>query len=45
MLVGDAIRRPRGVVPDLLSEFSEARYVERVHAIIDTIASGALARA
>jgi glycosyltransferase involved in cell wall biosynthesis len=43
--IREALRRPKGVVPALLSEFSEARYVERVHAILDAIAGGALARA
>jgi phosphatidyl-myo-inositol dimannoside synthase len=42
--IRDALRRPKGEVPALLSEFSEQRYVERVHAILDTIAGGVLAR-
>jgi len=40
----EALRHPKGEVPALLSEFSEGRYVERVHAILDAIAGGALAR-
>jgi glycosyltransferase involved in cell wall biosynthesis len=43
--IREALRRPKGEVPALLSEFSENRYVERVHAILDAIAGGALARA
>lgn len=41
----EAVGRPKGQVPALLSEFSETRYVERVHAIVDAIVGGALARA
>lgn len=40
----EALRRPKGEVPALLSEFSEARYVERVHAVVEAIAGGALMR-
>jgi len=36
--IREALARPKGEVPALLSEFSERRYVERVHAIFDTIA-------
>jgi glycosyltransferase involved in cell wall biosynthesis len=43
--IREALRRPKGEVPALLSEFSEDRYVERVHAILDAIVGGALARA
>jgi phosphatidyl-myo-inositol dimannoside synthase len=42
--IREALRRPKGEVPALLSEFSEDRYVERVHSILDAIAGGALAR-
>ena len=41
--IREALRRPKGEVPVLLSEFSEDRFVGRVHAILDTIAGGGLA--
>jgi len=43
--IHEALRRPKGVVPTLLSEFSQERYVERVHAILDEVAGGVLERA
>ena len=42
--IREALRRPKGEVPPLLSEYSEGRFAERVHAILDAVASGALAR-
>jgi len=42
--IREALRRPKGEVSPLLSEFSEARFAERVHAILDARAGGALAR-
>jgi glycosyltransferase involved in cell wall biosynthesis len=42
--IHEALGRPKGHAPELLSEFSERRYVERVHAILDAIAGGALVR-
>jgi glycosyltransferase involved in cell wall biosynthesis len=43
--IREALRRPKGEVQELLSEFSEGKYVERVHAVLDAIAGGTLARA
>jgi glycosyltransferase involved in cell wall biosynthesis len=43
--IREALARPKGDVPPLLSEFSQERYVERVHAILDAIAGGVLAEA
>ena len=43
--IREALHRPKGEVPALLSEFSEDRYVERVHAILDAIGAGVLSRA
>lgn len=43
--IREALQRPKGDVPELLHEYSEDRYVERVHAILDAIAGGALERA
>ena len=43
--IREALARPKGEVPALLSEFSESRYVERVHAILDAIDAGTHARA
>jgi glycosyltransferase involved in cell wall biosynthesis len=37
-----ALAAPKGSVPALLSEFSERRFVERLHAILDSVAGRAL---
>ncbi len=40
--IREALSRPKGVVSPLLSEFSESRYTQRVHAILDAVGTGAL---
>lgn len=42
--IREAISRPKGDVPALLSEFSEERYVARVRAILDALAASDRAR-
>lgn len=43
--IREALKHPKGEVPALLSEYSEDRYVTRVHAILDAIVGGIPARA
>jgi hypothetical protein len=41
--IRDALGRPKGQVSPLLSEYSEDKFVRRVHGILDAVTRGALA--